>query len=88
MIKLISNPNSILGCRMGEAKEVLRATDLEYITVWDYDMEGKGGFWNSAFSENIKMLIKDSHQSPTNMVSVSFLFFYKREINFQISQTY
>ena len=54
---------------MGEAEEVLGATDLEYITVWDYDMEGKGGFWNSAFSENIKMLIKDSHQSPTNMVS-------------------
>ena len=69
LIKLISNPNSILGCRMGDAEEVLDATDLEYITVWDYDMEGKGGFWNSSFSENIKMLIKDSHQSPTNMVS-------------------
>ena len=54
---------------MGDTEEIFGATDFEYITVWDYHMEGKGGLWNSAFSENIKMLIKDSHQSPTNMVS-------------------
>ena len=61
---------------MGEAKEVLGATDLEYITVWDYDVEKDRGFWNAAFSESIKMLIIDSHQSLTNMVSVfTFLCF-------------
>ena len=55
---------------MAEAKDILVAIDLEYITVWDYDVEKDRGFWNAAFSENIKMLIKDSHQSATNMVSV------------------
>ena len=56
------------GCIMGDAKEVLGADDIDYITVLDYDTEKKESYWNAAFSDNIKTLIEDSQESVTNMV--------------------
>ena len=53
---------------MGDAKEVLGADDIDYITVLDYDTEKKESYWNAAFSDNIKTLIEDSQESVTNMV--------------------
>ena len=47
---------------MGEAKEVfINADGIDYIAVLDFDKVKERSFWNAAFSNNIKMLIKQSN---------------------------
>ena len=49
---------------MGEAKEVfINADGIDYIAVLDFDKVKERSFWNAAFSNNIKMLIKQSNDN-------------------------